>query len=403
MRSAPPARRAGRGYGLPSADGADTSRAGAGGRTRCVPRARRSRPAAPADRDVTGSAVVVVDLRRVSFLDSTILGTLVGGLRRMRERGGELKLVYPLPPANRIFALTGLDALFPVAERPTTSLEALAKREQRAAVRRQQRRRSSVVGDRLDDPEAHAALAAPLGALSRASAGRPTPSSSTAIERIPSRASIVSPTTPPPSLFVGVAHGVAARLGDRELEVGERLLAHRAPRARRRRARDARGSGTPPAPGTRGGRRRRSFRPVFLGCLEPAAHDARARGRSSRETCICEMPTSTAISDCVRPSKKRSSTICALARVERVEARLDDARGPRPRRNPASVLPSDLPYVLVALVVEAERLRRANASSTRCRSRAPRRPRPRRRPTARASSAIVGDRPSSAVSVSIVA
>jgi anti-sigma B factor antagonist len=60
--------------------------------------------------------VLVVDLERVSFLDSTILGTLVGCLRRMRERGGELQLVYPTGPAERIFALTGLDAVFPRAE-----------------------------------------------------------------------------------------------------------------------------------------------------------------------------------------------------------------------------------------------------------------------------------------------
>jgi anti-sigma B factor antagonist len=60
--------------------------------------------------------VVVVDLSEVSFLDSTILGTLVGALRRMRERGGELRLVYPPEPANRIFELTGLDTVFPAAE-----------------------------------------------------------------------------------------------------------------------------------------------------------------------------------------------------------------------------------------------------------------------------------------------
>lgn len=65
-----------------------------------------------------GSGLVIVDLERVTFLDSTILGTLVGGLRRMREQGGELRLVYPPPPANRIFELTGLDAVFPAVELP---------------------------------------------------------------------------------------------------------------------------------------------------------------------------------------------------------------------------------------------------------------------------------------------
>lgn len=60
--------------------------------------------------------VLVVDLERVSFLDSTVLGMLVGCLRRLRERGGELQLVYPTGTAERIFVLTGLDAVFPRAE-----------------------------------------------------------------------------------------------------------------------------------------------------------------------------------------------------------------------------------------------------------------------------------------------
>ena len=59
--------------------------------------------------------VLVVDLTRVTFLDSSILGTLVGALRRMRERGGELRLVYPPQPVMRIFELTGLDGVFPTA------------------------------------------------------------------------------------------------------------------------------------------------------------------------------------------------------------------------------------------------------------------------------------------------
>ncbi len=63
-----------------------------------------------------GRRRAVVDLGRVTFLDSTVLGALVGALRRMRENGGELYLVYPPHPANRIFHLTGLDTVFPAAE-----------------------------------------------------------------------------------------------------------------------------------------------------------------------------------------------------------------------------------------------------------------------------------------------
>jgi len=62
-----------------------------------------------------GPSTVVVDLSAVTFLDSTILGLLVGGLRRMREQGGELRLVYPPDPARRIFAFTGLDRVFPAS------------------------------------------------------------------------------------------------------------------------------------------------------------------------------------------------------------------------------------------------------------------------------------------------
>lgn len=65
--------------------------------------------------DCGTGGVLIVDLAHVTFMDSTILGTLVGGLRRMREQDGELRLVYPPQPVRRIFELTGLDGVFPTA------------------------------------------------------------------------------------------------------------------------------------------------------------------------------------------------------------------------------------------------------------------------------------------------
>ena len=63
-----------------------------------------------ADAAADGSAsAVVLDLTTVSFLDSTALGTIVGLLRRVRERGGELRVVLPETEARRIFELTSLD------------------------------------------------------------------------------------------------------------------------------------------------------------------------------------------------------------------------------------------------------------------------------------------------------
>ena len=59
----------------------------------------------------TGAVSVVVDLEAVAFLDSSALGALVGILRRLRERDGQLRVVQPRTAAARIFELTGLDAV----------------------------------------------------------------------------------------------------------------------------------------------------------------------------------------------------------------------------------------------------------------------------------------------------
>jgi anti-sigma B factor antagonist len=56
--------------------------------------------------------VLVIDLRRVTFLDSSALGVLVGALRRMRERDRQLRLVEPRPAVHRIFEITLLDRAF---------------------------------------------------------------------------------------------------------------------------------------------------------------------------------------------------------------------------------------------------------------------------------------------------
>jgi anti-sigma B factor antagonist len=62
----------------------------------------------------TAGQVVVLDLTDVSFLDSTALGTMVGALRRVRQAGGELRVVLPETPARRIFELTSLDRVLDI-------------------------------------------------------------------------------------------------------------------------------------------------------------------------------------------------------------------------------------------------------------------------------------------------
>ncbi len=63
-----------------------------------------------------GVRKVIVDLSRVEFLDSTGLGVLVGGLKRLRSVGGDLVLVCAHERLLKIFRITGLDRVFTLHE-----------------------------------------------------------------------------------------------------------------------------------------------------------------------------------------------------------------------------------------------------------------------------------------------
>ena len=63
-----------------------------------------------------GQSTVVLDLLAVTFLDSTALGVLVGGLKRCRELGGELHIVVADARIRKIFEITGLNKVFPLAD-----------------------------------------------------------------------------------------------------------------------------------------------------------------------------------------------------------------------------------------------------------------------------------------------
>lgn len=55
---------------------------------------------------------LVVDMERVEFLDSTGLGVLVGGLKRVRAHEGGIDLVCTQDRILRIFRITGLSKVF---------------------------------------------------------------------------------------------------------------------------------------------------------------------------------------------------------------------------------------------------------------------------------------------------
>lgn len=62
-----------------------------------------------------GHRQIVVDLEGVDFLDSTGLGVLVGGLKRLRSHDGELSIVCSQSRIMKVFEITGLTSVFRMA------------------------------------------------------------------------------------------------------------------------------------------------------------------------------------------------------------------------------------------------------------------------------------------------
>jgi anti-sigma B factor antagonist len=72
-----------------------------------------------------GAAEVIVDLSETAFIDSTFLGVLLGGMRSLGKRGGEISVVCP-DSLRTIFEITGLDRVLTITEASTVSAETIA-------------------------------------------------------------------------------------------------------------------------------------------------------------------------------------------------------------------------------------------------------------------------------------
>ncbi|HEB12389.1 MAG TPA: anti-sigma factor antagonist [Actinobacteria bacterium] len=61
-----------------------------------------------------GKFKIVVDLEKVDFMDSSGLGVLVGGLKRVRSHEGAIALICTQENILKIFRITGLVKVFPI-------------------------------------------------------------------------------------------------------------------------------------------------------------------------------------------------------------------------------------------------------------------------------------------------
>lgn len=67
---------------------------------------------------VLGRPATIIDIRDVPFVDSAGLGALMGGIRRLREAGGDVALCCTHPGVLRLLLMTGLDRVVAITESP---------------------------------------------------------------------------------------------------------------------------------------------------------------------------------------------------------------------------------------------------------------------------------------------
>ena len=77
-----------------------------------------------------GGKQVIVDFTDTTFIDSTTLGVLVGGVKRLRTNDGELSLVCSDRNITKIFEITGLNKVFPIYESRAEAVESIGQEAQ---------------------------------------------------------------------------------------------------------------------------------------------------------------------------------------------------------------------------------------------------------------------------------
>jgi anti-sigma B factor antagonist len=74
----------------------------------------------------SGARTIILDLSDVTFVDSSALAVIVRGMKRCRERSGDLILCGLRQPVRIIFELTRMDRAFRIYDSAEAARQALA-------------------------------------------------------------------------------------------------------------------------------------------------------------------------------------------------------------------------------------------------------------------------------------
>ncbi len=83
--------------------------------------------------EMASSHRLLIDMSGVPFVDSAGLGALIGGIRRVRELGGDVAVACNRPTLVRLLRTTGFDRIVTVAETVEEAVTALDKQEPQEA------------------------------------------------------------------------------------------------------------------------------------------------------------------------------------------------------------------------------------------------------------------------------
>ena len=75
-----------------------------------------------------GHVEIVVDLGGVTYIDSSGVGMLVGKLKGVREKGGDIRLLHVTTRGQRLFGMLKIMTVFEIFEDETQAVHSFAAR-----------------------------------------------------------------------------------------------------------------------------------------------------------------------------------------------------------------------------------------------------------------------------------